>query len=309
MGFLFEGITPITALVFLGLVVVLIILNELTRRSLIISLIMYGILPIVIVILIACKVVDSPSSKTWFGVVKTYSALIGVWGFMLIRFTKLGKSKFTYIFPVAILGINIIEAIVREIEVFTTYKELTFDASNIALLGGNWNILNSIAGLFLLLSMTGWMGIKVAKNKTKDMIWADQLWFWIIAYDIWNISYCYNCISTRSMYAGVALIVSCTVCEFFIKKGAWLQHRAQTLAIFGMFSLVFDYQSSKLFSIVASNSETAWLTLAIISIIINATVLLYEIYVMIKYKRNPLKVEMYTHLNAYKRNLTLNNLE
>lgn len=308
MGFLFEGITPITALVFLGLVVVLIILNELTRRSLIISLIMYGILPIVIVILIACKVVDSPSSKTWFGVVKTYSALIGVWGFMLIRFTKLGKSKFTYIFPVAILGINIIEAIVREIEVFTTYKELTFDASNIALLGGSWNILNSIAGLFLLLSMTGWMGIKVAKNKTKDMIWADQLWFWIIAYDIWNISYCYNCISTRSMYAGVALIVSCTVCEFFIKKGAWLQHRAQTLAIFGMFSLVFDYQSSKLFSIVASNSETAWLTLAIISIIINAAVLLYEIYVMIKYKRNPLKVEMYTHLNAYKRNLTLNNL-
>lgn len=31
------------------------------------------------------------------------------------------------------------------------------------------------------------------------------------------------------------LLLSCTVSTFFIKKGAWLQHRAQTLALWIMF--------------------------------------------------------------------------
>lgn len=308
MGFLFEGFTLITLLIFIAVVASLVLLNELTRRSRLASIALYGILPIVIVVLYLLKVVKTPSGESWFGIVKTYSALVGVWGFMLIRFTKLGKTKFTFYFPILILAINIIEAIIREFEVFSTYKTLTIDATNVALLGGSWNILNSIAGILLMLTLTGWMGIKISKDKSKDMVWPDQLWFWIIAYDLWNLSYCYNCISTRSMYAGLALLVSCTLCEFVFKKGVWLQHRAQTLALFGMFSLLIDYQSSELFSIVSSNKEEAWLILAIISLLFNLGVFVYEIFVITKYKKNPLKEEVFTHLKSYNDNLKVNKL-
>ncbi|MCP4179976.1 MAG: ankyrin repeat domain-containing protein, partial [bacterium] len=56
----------------------------------------------------------------------------------------------------------------------------------------------------------------------KDMIWPDMIWPWIIAYDLWNFAYTYNCIADHSFYCGLALLFSCTIPAFFIKKGAWL---------------------------------------------------------------------------------------
>lgn len=308
MGFFFEGYTVATVLGFLALTAALVVLNELTRRSKIFSILMYCVLPVVLVVLIAMDVVGSPSSKTWFGVIKTYSALAGVIGFMLIRYTKLGNKKFAWYFPVAILGINILEAIYRDYEVFANFKTMTVDAAGIVQLGGPWNLMNALAGVFLLLTMTGWVGIKVANTKSRDMVWADQLWFWIIAYDLWNMAYCYNCISTRAMYAGFALLVSCTVAEFFIKRGIWLQHRAQTLALFGMFSLAVDYQAMPVFSITATYNPTAWTVLSALALIVNAAVFVYEVCVIVKTKRNPLKKELFTHLPAYRKNLEANGL-
>ena len=308
MGFFFEGYTVATVLGFLALTAALVVLNELTRRSKIFSILIYCVLPVVLVVLIAMDVVGSPSSKTWFGVIKTYSALAGVIGFMLIRYTKLGNKKFAWYFPVAILGINILEAIYRDYEVFANFKTMTVDAAGIVQLGGPWNLMNALAGVFLLLTMTGWVGIKVANTKSRDMVWADQLWFWIIAYDLWNMAYCYNCISTRAMYAGFALLVSCTVAEFFIKRGIWLQHRAQTLALFGMFSLAVDYQAMPVFSITATYNPTAWTVLSALALIVNAAVFVYEVCVIVKTKRNPLKKEMFTHLTAYRKNLEANGL-
>lgn len=308
MGFFFEGYTVATVLGFLALTAALVVLNELTRRSKIFSILIYCVLPVVLVVLIAMDVVGSPSSKTWFGVIKTYSALAGVIGFMLIRYTKLGNKKFAWYFPVAILGINILEAIYRDYEVFANFKTMTVDAAGIVQLGGPWNLMNALAGVFLLLTMTGWMGIKVANTKSRDMVWADQLWFWIVAYDLWNMAYCYNCISTRAMYAGFALLVSCTVAEFFIKRGIWLQHRAQTLALFGMFSLAVDYQAMPVFSITATYNPTAWTVLSALALIVNAAVFVYEVCVIVKTKRNPLKKEMFTHLPAYRKNLEANGL-
>ena len=308
MGFFFEGYTVATVLGFLALTAALVVLNELTRRSKVFSILVYCVLPVVLVVLIAMDVVGSPSSKTWFGVIKTYSALAGVIGFMLIRYTKLGNKKFAWYFPVAILAINILEAIYRDYEVFANFKTMTVDAAGIVQLGGPWNLMNALAGVFLLLTMTGWVGIKVANTKSRDMVWADQLWFWIIAYDLWNMAYCYNCISTRAMYAGFALLVSCTVAEFFIKRGIWLQHRAQTLALFGMFSLAVDYQAMPVFSITATYNPTAWTVLSALALIVNAAVFVYEVCVIVKTKRNPLKKEMFTHLPAYRKNLEANGL-
>lgn len=82
------------------------------------------------------------------------------------------------------------------------------------MIGGSWNVINAIAGILNIITITGWLGIQIGKTKSQDMVWADQLWFWIIAYDLWNLSYCYNCISNRSFYAGFLLLVSCTAAEF-----------------------------------------------------------------------------------------------
>ena len=309
MGFFFQNYSFATIVTFIVLVAGLMLFNEITRRSKIASLIAYGIIPVILVIGILSGFVDTPSSRTWFGTVKTFSALAGVWGFLLIRYNdKVGKSKFAWYFPALILAINIAEAVFKDLEVFNTFKTLTVDAAGLTVLGGSWNVMNAIAGIINILTLTGWMGIMVAKSKSKDMVWADQLWFWIIAYDVWNIAYCYNCISTRSMYSGMALILSCTLAEVIFKHGVWLQHRAQTLALFGMFSLFVDYQSSPLFGITASYRPEAWFTLSFAALVINCAVLAYEIYVIVKYRRNPLKEELYSHLGAYKRNKAVNGL-
>lgn len=309
MGFFFQGYSINTITAFLVMVLTLILLNELTRRSKSAAIVFYCVVPVVLVVLIAMNYINSPSSKTWFGVIKTFSALIGVLGFMLIRYTKVGNKKFTFYFPLAILAINILEAIYRDIEVFINFKTLAVDEAGLALLGGPWNILNALAGVFLLLTLTGWMGIRVSKVKSRDMVWPDQLWFWIIAYDLWNAAYCYNCISTRAMYAGIALLVSCTVAELFIKKGVWLQHRAQTLALFGMFSLAVDYQAIPALSITATYNPAAWTVLSAVALAFNFAVFVYEVNRIVKLKRNPFKQEMFTELKAYRLNLEANGLE
>ena len=308
MGFFFTGYNLITIVSFIALVAALIFLNEISRRSKIASILMYVAVPVVLFALIGFGVIGSPSSKTWFGNVKTLSALMGVWGFLLIRFTKLGNTKFTQIFPVAILGINIAEAVYRDIEVFLTYKEMVVDDANLVQLGGFWNLFNAAAGILLLITMTGFMGIRVAKTSSRDMVWPDQIWFWIVAYDLWNAAYCYNCISTRSMYSGMALLVACTLAEVLYKRGVWLQHRAQTLALFGMFSLAVDYSSLPAFSIEASYRPAAWGALSVVAFLFNLGVFVYMLMQVKKTKRNPYTAELYTESKAYQKNLSANGL-
>ncbi len=308
MGFFFTGYNLTTVLAFVALVAALILLNEISRRSKAASILMYVVVPVVLFALIAFGVVGSPSSKTWFGNVKTLSALMGVWGFLLIRHTKLGSTKFAQFFPVAILGINIAEAVYRDIEVFLTYKEMVVDEANLVQLGGYWNLFNAAAGVLLLITMTGFTGIRVAKSPSRDMVWPDQVWFWILAYDVWNAAYCYNCISTRSMYSGMALLVSCTLAEVLCKRGVWLQHRAQTLALFGMFSLAVDYSSLPAFSIEASYRPAAWSALSIAAFVINLAVFVYMLMQIKKTKRNPYTAELYTDSKAYQKNLSANGL-
>lgn len=306
--FFFTGYSALTIAGLVLLVAALVLLNEITRKSKLASLLFYGVVPVVLLVLISLGIVGSPSSKTWFGTVKTISALLGVWGFLLIRHSRAGNTKFAIYFPVAILGINIAEAVYRDIEVFMTYKTLTVDDAGLALLGGYWNLLNAAAGVLLLLTMTGWVGIRIARTKSRDMVWPDQLWFWIVAYDLWNAAYCYNCISTRSMYAGIALLLSCTAAEAFLQRGVWLQHRAQTLALFGMFSLAVDYVAMPVFSIEATYNPHAWGALSIASFVFNLGVFVYMLVTVRKTHRNPYTKELYTNTAAYRKNLSANGL-
>lgn len=49
--------------------------------------------------------------------------------------------------------------------------------------------------------------------------WLDKIWPWIIACDLWNFAYDYNCIADHSFYCGLALLLSCTMPAFWIKIG------------------------------------------------------------------------------------------
>ena len=41
------------------------------------------------------------------------------------------------------------------------------------MLGGPWNIINGIAGILNILTISGWVGIFVSKDRSRDMIWPD----------------------------------------------------------------------------------------------------------------------------------------
>ncbi len=67
MGFFFEGYTLATILVLIGVVAILVLVNELTRRSKWLSIVAYCILPIPVFVLIGLGVIGGPTSRTWLG--------------------------------------------------------------------------------------------------------------------------------------------------------------------------------------------------------------------------------------------------
>ncbi|MBM7562790.1 DUF5692 family protein [Fusibacter tunisiensis] len=303
MGLLFEKGDLTSLIGILVFIATFVIINEVSRKSLKLSILAYGVLPLAAFVLIMTGVLGSPTGKTWFGWVKVVSALIGVYGFLLIRFTKLGQNRFAAIFPVSILSINIAEAVYRELEVYWTYKTLTTDAGGILIMGGPWNLMNAAAGILCIVTLTGFSGIRVSKSSSKDMLWPDMTWLYIVGYTIWNFAYVYNCISTRALYAGFGILIAAMIAEFFFKKGAWLQHRAQILSLYALFSLSFDFQASSLFNITPNYTQTNLITLGIVSIAVNLGVFAIMVYTIMKHKRNPLKQEIYGHTSYYKQTM------
>lgn len=169
-------------------------------------------------------------------------------------------------------------------------------------IGGTWNILNATAGILNILTVCGWYGIIVSKDKQKDMIWPDMTWFWIVAYDLWNFAYLYNCVTDRALYGGLALLLSCTIPAFTIKKGAWLQHRAQTLALWMMVVMtVPQFFTEGKYAVASTHNPKAYMVVSVIALVVNIAVAIYQVYTIIKYKKNPFKDEIYSELDAYKK--------
>jgi hypothetical protein len=160
-----------------------------------------------------------------------------------------------------------------------------------------------------------------------DMLWPDMLWFWIIAYDLWNFAYTYNCLPGHAWYAGFALLLAPTLCAFTVGKGAWLQHRAQTLALWCMFAQTFpafidkgpfSVQSTASAAIAAAAKDipltkeglyqvasatpdtTALFVVSFIALLSNIAVFGYMVYKIVKTKRNPYTGDLFTDLNQYK---------
>lgn len=297
--FLFEAMPWYSVL--MGLVVLggLMLVNEITRRSKKLSILMYIIVPITLTAFV-WPTTAGPGTPVgyWFPWVKCYSAIAGVLGFMALRYIKgMDKNKLMLIFPAFILAFNIAEAVFRDFQCYG-YNGIV---DGLFIQGGPWNIMNGIAGILNIITISGWLGIFVGKDKNKDMLWPDQLWFWVIAYDLWNFAYVYNCIPDHSFYSGLMLLLSCTIPAFLIKKGAWLQHRAQTLALWAMFSLTLPYfADTSMFAVKSSHNTTALFVVSGLALVSNIAVFVVHFGRVIKNKKNPLKDEIYTDLDAYK---------
>ncbi len=301
--FLFEKMSLKVLIAAILVLAGLVALNEITRRSRKMSLAIYIIFPIVFSIFVWPKTKASdPSLQYWFPWVKMYSSLAGVIGFMLIRYREgVEKSKFAKIFPPLILSINILEAVYRDFEIFFLYNGVETIVNDTWMAGGPWNVINGIAGIINIITLTGFVGIYVSKQKSRDLMWPDQLWFWIVAYDLWNFAYVYNCLADRSIYCGLILVLAGTVPYFMFKKGPWLQHRAQTLALYTMFTMTFPgFANGSQFALKSSQSTTALLVVSIAALVWNLGVLIYEIKIIKETKRNPLKEELYVDTKAYK---------
>ncbi|MDA3868120.1 MAG: DUF5692 family protein [Salinivirgaceae bacterium] len=230
------------------ILVVLIILNELFRKSKWASIIFFLVLPVVLSIFVW----PNQGVTYWFKWVKVYSVVFASIWFIFIRYSKhFGKHNWVKLIAAMFLAVNIMEAVSQDFS-----------------MGHLPNVLNGIAGVLSTITLFyGWKKIGPDNSKEKDMVWPGMPILWIIAYDVWNIVYVYlNFPGSTS--AQLMVLLSCTIPALFIKKGTWLQARAFTLAAWFMYYFTFPRFTEQLELMVPRNN-TLMLTVALLSIVLN----------------------------------------
>ena len=292
-------------MVFVGLIAA----NEIARRSKVGGIVCFlGIPAVLTVYFISIYVcagmgmewaLNNPTylhMGSWFHYAKLYAATAGCIGFMMLKYGwgKLGRSEAFKVFPFAIVAINILIAVVSDFESAVRAFGTTWVSSEGVVLMGGWhNVLNGIAGLINIFCMTGWWGIYRSK-KGDDMLWPDMTWVYILAYDLWNFCYTYNCLPTHAWYCGLALLLAPTVANFFWNKGGWIQNRANTLAIWCMFAQVFPmFQDYSVFSVDSVNNPSINLAVSIAALAVNIGAFGYIMYRAKKLGVNPYKHEVF----------------
>jgi hypothetical protein len=303
--FFFEAQPLSNWIMWLVVFVALILLNEVGRRYKAGGIILFMILPVILTLFVWPKTTKGTSVSDWFHYAKVYSSLAGCIGFWLLRHVKgASTKKWVLCFPPLILAINICEAVARDFQIGGLHlNKEAFEG--MVLVSGSWNYMNGIAGILNILTITGWFGIclrkKTDRDGSKDMLWPDMLWFWIIAYDLWNFAYTYNCLPGHAWYCGFALLLAPTLCAFTVGKGAWLQHRAQTLAIWCMFAQTFPAFIDKgAFAVASSYNPVPLFAFSFGALAVNIAVFAYMVYKVIKTRKNPYLGELYTDLRSYR---------
>lgn len=276
----------------------LIALNEFSRRWKAAGIVCFIVLPVLLTIFVWPRVLAEDPTLTWFSVAKVYSALAGCIGFMAIRYIeRVEHSWFAKVFPPLILAINICEAVSRD---FQLYGYGTGWADGTFIMSGPWNIMNGIAGILNIITICGFVGIGVSKKKSADMLWPDMMWFWIIAYDLWNFAFTFNNNTTNSLFSGIALLASCTICAFCTQKGAWLQHRASTLAFYMMWVMTMpSYSSWDITHVESTQNPTVYFIVSFLALAMNVGVFVYQLHTMRKTRRNPIKGELFVDQKSY----------
>ncbi|OKL47104.1 hypothetical protein BSR28_06785 [Boudabousia liubingyangii] len=238
---------------------------------------------------------EGTTTAGWFPVVKHYSALIGSLSLVALQlFPKLRKNYWYLCLPPILLAVNILEAVVRDFQCFWV-EGADPNQGGMINWGGSWNIMNGIAGILNLLAISGWVGIFVAKGKSRAIIWPDLTLAWIVAYDLWNFAFVYNCISDHAWYSGLALLASCTIPVMFrFARGSWIQYRAYTLTLWTAFALTFPtFTNGTIFEHRSSHNPTALFLVSFASLVVNAGVIVWHVYRIKRYQRNPFTQEVY----------------
>jgi hypothetical protein len=289
--------------------------NEVSRRYKWVGFFCFLILPVGLS-LMWFTVLSDTTYTDWFHLAKVYSSTAGCLGFWCIRHVqgkdrsgrtwRLADKRWALCFPPLILAINIAEAVARDVQVGVQYwGELSYLADeHMQVLGGPWNFMNAAAGVLNIVTITGWFGIclrqKTKADGSRDMLWPDMLWIWIIPYDLWNFAYTYNCLPGHAWYCGFALLLAPTLCNFTTGKGAWLQHRAHTLALWCMFAQTFPaFIDEGKFAVTASYSPAWFTAVSGAALASNVAILVYMVYQAKKTGRHPYKGDLYTDLKVY----------
>lgn len=313
MGILYEATGPTGWAIWAFIVFALMAFNELGRATKWSGIALFLVVPLVLTITV-WPTTAAPGNEygtgTWFNWVKTYSALAGCLGFMALRYIQwtdgdgvrhsLAERKWARLFPPIILAVNIAEAVFRDFQVFSFALWEGGTVENLWTISGPWNIMNGIAGILNIVTICGWLGIFISKDRTRDMIWPDMFWGWIIAYDLWNFAYTYNCISDHSFYCGLALLVSCTIPAFFIKRGAWLQHRAHTLAFWIMFVMTVPQFADRIAPVHTTHNPEVFFAVSLLSLAANVAVAVWQLVQIRRRHLNPLEDEIYGETASYR---------
>lgn len=257
-----------------AVIIFLITINELSRKSKKLSYVLYFIIPIVFI-----PIFINSGITHWFRWVKLYSAILGAAWFTLIRFTKLGEKKWARFIAAAILCLNIGEACMQDFS-----------------MGYLPNVLNAIGGVLNIVVLSRWSAITPDNTKTKDMVWPGMTTFWIIAYDIWNITFVYLNFPEHASYH-LMVLLSCTIPALFIKKGTWLQARAFTLASWMMYLFIFEgFINANVVALPRNN--TLMLAMGILSFAVNV-IYAYLHFRWFYFKKAPENVEVGQNELAY----------
>ena len=238
----------------------LIVVNELARRTKLGGILLLFVFPLLVTVyLVAIQflpVESLPSfaqdtlkeMNSWFHYAKLYAALTGCIGFMMIKYKwGIGKQHWFKPFPFIIVAINILIAVASDFE--SAINGFTaggfaggywMSSEQVWLYGGWHNVFNGLAGLINIFCMTGWWGVYSSKDlHHQDMLWPDMTIAYIVAYDVWNFAYTYNCLPTHSWFCGIALLLAPTIAGICWNKGGWIQNRANTLFFWCAFAQIF----------------------------------------------------------------------
>lgn len=322
----------------------LLVMNEIARRSKVGGIIIFAGIPACLTVFFIALHIGAANGSEWalnnqtymymngwFHYAKLYAADLAAFGFLLLKYQwGIGKKHWFKVYPFLIVAINILIAVISDLE--SAIKGLTnfanngthwwLNGENIWVYGGWWNIFNAVAGILCILCMTGWWGIYSSKGRN-DMLWPDMTAGYIIVYDIWNYTYTYLNMPIESFHSGVALLLAPTIAAALWNKGGWIQNRAFTLAIACMYAQMFPINEkltrsgtvSAIYGDTYAANQHMWdpsiiplesaadprpqAFLAIVSFVANAVFLAMVIKRAIKLKKNPYTNEIWVGTKDY----------
>ncbi len=300
MGFFYDNVTIEAIAMFLIYFTVLWLLNSFALKNKWSGLFMYLVVPILGVFIIWPITAKGTNMDNWFSHAKVLSAAAGCLIFYALRYSeKVQSIKWYKVLPLMILALNMIEAIVRELQIGQLTSPQVVDG--MTYIGGPWNQINAVAGILNILLICGWFGIFIMKDKNRTMCWPDMTIAWIIGYDLWNQAYAYNALGNRSFYA-LPLLMAATIIAHREGKGAWLQHRASTLVIANYIMFTFPHWMVTSDVAVQSSWNTqAMMLISIAALTWNVVLFAKQASIIIKSRKNPLMDELYTDTDQYKR--------